>query len=123
MNNDKTCMCWVWKNCLNYVNENEFRLCESDIENMDWKNVVVNNDIIYERRKGECGIIMRFKGDEKAVLYFVKCSIFKQCEDSEEKFNNEDEIIQWGDGKYYKRLKLGSEKSLRNIFEENIMKI
>ena len=36
------------------------------------------------------------------------------CEKCEEDQNNEDDIVQWGYGKYYKRFILGYEKELEN---------
>ena len=52
-------MCSVWKTYSNSLmqikddmgdNENIYKFCESDIENMNWMDVVVHNDTIYERK-------------------------------------------------------------------------
>ena len=62
----------------------------------------------------ECGYILRRDGYEENTLYLVNGMLFEEVEDPE----NEDDIEQWGDGKYYKRFLLGSEKKLENEVEE-----
>ena len=60
----------------------------------------------------ECGYILRRDGSEETTLYLVNGRLFEECE--EEDSENEDDIEKWGDGKYYKRFLLGSEKKLEN---------
>ena len=62
----------------------------------------------------ECGYILRRDGYEENTLYLVNGMLFEEVEDPE----NEDDIEQWGDGKYYKRFLLGSEKKLESKLEE-----
>ena len=59
----------------------------------------------------KCGIVLGCNGSEENVLYFVNKWIFEEVE---EDLENEDEIMQWGDGKYYKRVLLGFKKKLKN---------
>ena len=114
----KSCICSVWENYttsilqMNEDGDDRYKLCEGNNENMNWKNIIIHDDIIYERKKGEFGLVTRLKGCEKTVLYFLKCSIFQECEDFEN--TNENKIVQWGHGKYSKRFILGSEKKLKN---------
>ena len=65
--------------------DDRYKLCEEDNKNMSCKNIIIHDDIIYERKKWECGLVMKLKGCEKTALYFVKCSIFQECEYSERK--------------------------------------
>ena len=58
----------------------------------------------------ECGYILRHDGSEENTLYLVNGMLFEEVEDPE---NEDDDIEQWGDGKYYKRFLLGSEKKLK----------
>ena len=81
MTNDNTCVCNVWKvytiSLMQYkedvnVNDDRYKLCKSNIDNMNWNDVIKHEDIIYEIKKRECGIIMRFRGCENSVDYIVK---------------------------------------------------
>ena len=57
-----------------------YELCETYIDNMNWKTVVTHNDNIFERKKGECGIVMRFRGCVNTVVYLIKSSIFQNMD-------------------------------------------
>ena len=65
-------ICTVWKIILLQMKQEEkdekYKVCEADIENMNWKNIIIHNDIISERKKGEYGLVMRLKGCEKTAL-------------------------------------------------------
>ena len=39
--------------------DDRYELCEGDNDNMNWKNIKIHIDIIYERKKGECGLVMK----------------------------------------------------------------
>merc|ERR1712243_218095 len=54
----------------------------------------------------KCGKVLRC---DETTLYLVNGRLFEECEEDSE---NEDEIVQWGDGKYYKRFLLDSKKEL-----------
>ena len=62
----------------------------------------------------KCGEVFRYNGSEENALYLVKGILFQECKDLERYLNiNEDDILQWEDGKYYKRVLLDSEKKLK----------
>ena len=113
------------------------------VKNMMRKELKIQNDNIYERigsyledmfiefnediyicreiMKGvddekemyaKCGMILRYKWSEEIALYLVNGILFEECNYFEN--TNEDDIMQWDDGKYYKRVLLDSEKKLKN---------
>ena len=55
----------------------------------------------------------RYNGSEENALYLVKGILFQECKDLERYLNIKDDIWQWEDGKYYKRVLLDSEKKLK----------
>ena len=61
----------------------------------------------------KCGIILRPNGREETALYLVMDMLFEECNYLEETSNIKDDIWQWEDGKYYKRVLLDSEKKLK----------
>ena len=83
----------------------EQRDSELDKDNGD----IENNGDVYKL----CGKVYKSGGHE---LYWVKGMLFEECEDS----NNEicREVVEWADGKYYKRLKYGWLKKLERKNKE-----
>ena len=83
----------------------EQRDSELDKDNGD----IENNDDVYKL----CGKVYKSGGHE---LYWVKGMLFEECEDS----NNEicREIVEWADGKYFKRWKLDWEEKLEGDNQE-----
>ena len=63
----------------------------------------------------KCGRVLRHNGSEEGAVYMVNGMLFQECEEGDK---NNKEIEKWGDGKYYKRLLLGSEKKLKNKNDE-----
>ena len=106
---------------LKIQNNNIYERIEGDITYLENGNVKFNEDIYLntEIMKDDdekeiyvkCGMVLRC---DETTLYLVNGRLFEECEEDSE---NEDEIVQWGDGKYYKRFLLDSEKELekRNL--------
>ena len=63
----------------------------------------------------KCGRVLRHNGSEEGAVYMVNGMLFTECEEGDK---NNKEIEKWGDGKYYKRVLLGSEKKLKNKNDE-----
>ena len=108
------------------------RIIKGDLEKNLGTGDVRHNGVVYPENKiqlnedanemyVECGYILRRDGSEETTLYVVNGRLFEECEKDPE---NEDDIEKWGDGKYYKRFLLGSEKKLekRNLEFESKLK-
>ena len=103
---------------LKILNYNIYERIEGDITYLRNGNVKLNEDIYLNREimkyndeiYVKCGMVLRC---DETTLYLVYGRLLEECEEDSE---NEDEIVQWRDGKYYKRFLLDSEKELENKY-------
>ena len=91
---------------------NLYRIIKVDLEKNLGTGDVRHNGVVYLKNKiqlyedanemyVECGYILRRDGSDETTLYLVNGRLFEECEEQDSE--NEDDIENWGDGKYYKR--------------------